>query len=234
MARLYPCDQCGHRTCQLSQTICDTCASDNAKNLAQRSEHLTTTISNSTCPSCNVPLAQHTCPQRVGTVPAVISATTGKLVRATSSRPTCGRCGHVHHNERGTALVCTASATARHFNTKVAPNDPNFYALVTQFLAHEAQTSQTTVATRQIPPPAPVSPLPIRMTFICVSCGAPTSGKLMDANGFELCDACYALTGGKASEPAAVTAPAEPASPEMIEAERKASMKAALKKAKKG
>lgn len=96
------------------------------------------------CPQCGVALANHVCPQRVGTVPGIVTtyshngATVTKVVRAVSKNNACVRCGLVHHNERGTKIVCTVTAAARYHGYKVNPDSPDFFRAVADFLDYEA------------------------------------------------------------------------------------------------
>jgi ribosomal protein S27AE len=114
------------------------------------------------CPQCGVSLANHVCPQRVGTVPGVVTtyshngATVTKVVRAVSKNNACIRCGLVHHNERGTKIVCTATAASNYFSVKVAPDSADFYRKVAEFLDYEA--GNITAPTKAAPVAATLAP----------------------------------------------------------------------------
>jgi ribosomal protein S27AE len=109
------------------------------------------------CPQCGVALANHVCPQRVGTVPGIVTtysrngATVMKVVRAVSKNNACVRCGLVHHNERGTKIVCTATAASNYFGVKVAPDSADFYRKVADFLDYEAGNITAPVAATLAP-----------------------------------------------------------------------------------
>jgi ribosomal protein S27AE len=135
------------------------------------------------CPQCGVALANHVCPQRVGTVPGVVTtfvhngATVSKVVRAVSKNGACGRCGLVHHNERGTKLVCTAQAAANWANVKLDPMSPVFMQTVADFLLSEQVNGTVTVAAAAPVAAAPVAAAPVAAAPVAAPVAAPASSE---------------------------------------------------------